>query len=309
MTGDQKRSFERQWPELARALRVVLARRGVSAPDREDIIQETALRLVRVWDTADHGRPILPLAMTIALNLMRDHMRRPQREIALEAAADAPARSNVEHEVLSRLDLQRVAKAMRALSESHGAVLIQEVDDQPRGIDRGPDAMKMLRMRARRRLSALLESASAFVGLAALKIRSTTNEMSQSAAGAIAAMTIVMAMPASSAGTIVARPVGDAPSLHAVPLHPRSVSPASQPHVSAGARSPAASPILGAPDPSPEEGRHPIVVPLGDQGHVGAEGDLDINDVHAEVSDRGGPVPVCLDGVPGLPDQVDCPDN
>ena len=153
--------FEQQWPDLARRLDAMLAGKRVPAHKRDDIVQETGLRLFRMWDQVDPDRPLWALVVTIALNLLRDEARkRPEREV-LGLVPDRAADQDVERAGLARLEWHRVQNAMNQLSPAHRSILMAELGDEPVASTRGPNAAKMLRMRARRRLSALLDVASA----------------------------------------------------------------------------------------------------------------------------------------------------
>ncbi|HYO61749.1 MAG TPA: sigma-70 family RNA polymerase sigma factor [Actinomycetota bacterium] len=154
-------TFEQQWPDLARRLDTMLAGKRVPAHKRDDIVQETGLRLFRMWDQVDPERPLWALVVTIALNLLRDEARkRPEREV-LGLVPDRAADQDVERAGLARLEWRRVQHAMSQLSPDHRSILMAELGDEYATSDRGPNATKMLRMRARRRLSALLDVASA----------------------------------------------------------------------------------------------------------------------------------------------------
>src|SRR5687768_2903440 len=118
-------AFEKQWPEISERLLKLLASKNVPACKRDDIAQETGLRLFGMWEKVDRNRPVWPLAVTIALNLLRDEARRnPQREVLSEIVPEMPALHDVEDEGLARLELQRVRTAMAQLSPSHRDVLM-----------------------------------------------------------------------------------------------------------------------------------------------------------------------------------------
>ncbi|HEX2296293.1 MAG TPA: sigma-70 family RNA polymerase sigma factor [Actinomycetota bacterium] len=163
--------FEQQWPDLARRLDTMLAGKRVPPHKRDDIVQETGLRLFRMWDQVDPERPLWALVVTIALNLLRDEARkRPEREV-LGLVPDRAADQDVERAGLARLEWRRVQSAMTKLSPDHRSILMAELGDEYAPSSRGPNATKMLRMRARRRLSALLDVASASGVLVAVKVR------------------------------------------------------------------------------------------------------------------------------------------
>jgi DNA-directed RNA polymerase specialized sigma24 family protein len=168
-TGSQ--TFEDQWPDLARRLDAMLAGKRVPPHKRDDIVQETGLRLFRMWDQVDPERPLWALVVTIALNLLRDEARkRPEREV-LGLVPDRPADQDVERAGLARLEWRRVQKAMDQLSPAHRSILLAELGDDVPLASRGANATKMLRMRARRRLSSLLDVASASGVMVAFRMR------------------------------------------------------------------------------------------------------------------------------------------
>ena len=163
--------FEEQWPDLARRLDAMLAGKRVPAHKRDDIVQETGLRLFRMWEQVDPDRPLWALVVTIALNLLRDEARKhPEREV-LGLVPERAADQDVERAGLARLELRRVRDAMTQLSPAHRSILMAELGDDETSLTRGPNASKMLRMRARRRLSALLDVASASGVLLGVKLR------------------------------------------------------------------------------------------------------------------------------------------
>ncbi|HYP24320.1 MAG TPA: sigma-70 family RNA polymerase sigma factor [Actinomycetota bacterium] len=163
--------FEQQWPDLAKRLDTMLAGKRVPAHKRDDIVQETGLRLFRMWGQVDPERPLWALVVTIALNLLRDEARKhPEREV-LGLVPDRAADQDVERAGLARLEWRRVQSAMTQLSPDHRSILMAELGDEYATPSRGPNATKMLRMRARRRLNALLDVASASGVLIGVKVR------------------------------------------------------------------------------------------------------------------------------------------
>jgi DNA-directed RNA polymerase specialized sigma24 family protein len=155
-------SFESEWPELASRLTGALRRRGASSWLADDIVQETGLRLFKMWDSVDPDNSPWGLTLTIGKNLLWDEThRRASREVLVELP-ERPIPSDVENAGIARLELWRVARALRKMSPAHRSVLLAEVGG--RDVESiSAAATKMLRMRARRRLSSILESASASV--------------------------------------------------------------------------------------------------------------------------------------------------
>ena len=153
-------TFEEWWAELSDAVRAWLLRRRVPPHLVDDIVQETGLRLFKMWDEIDAMRSPRGLAFTIASNLLWDERN---RRSAREIVGDVPEQScddDVERAGIARIELARVRRAMSRLNPQQRSVLLAEIGDEtiPTG---SPAAVKMMRMRARRRLHAILDSAPA----------------------------------------------------------------------------------------------------------------------------------------------------
>ena len=158
--GREKPPFEEAWPELAARLGANLRRRRVSPWLVDDIVQETGLRLFKMWDSVDPELSPWGLSLTIAKNLLWDSTH---RQAAREVLVDPPEQTtsyDVENAGIARLELKRVGRALGKMSHSYRSVLLAELGgaDVP---STSPAATKMLRMRARKRLNMILESASA----------------------------------------------------------------------------------------------------------------------------------------------------
>jgi DNA-directed RNA polymerase specialized sigma24 family protein len=170
MTPERRRDFEHQWPAIQSGLKSLLARKKVPALEHEDLIQETALRLYGMWGRVDPSRSPWPLAVTIALNLVRDGSRhRPIRELASAEVPDVPDVHEVERAGLARVELGRVRAALGELSPAYRQSLLVEVGDATARADAGAAAQKMTRVRARRKLVQLVEKVSAALSLRHLK--------------------------------------------------------------------------------------------------------------------------------------------
>lgn len=164
------RSFEEEWPGVATGLDRVLARRRVPKALRDDIVQETGLRVLKNWDHFDMQRPLWPLALTIAMNLVRDDVRERTRHVRVALVPTEASDCDIEREALARLELKRVEEAMELLSPAQRSVLLAEVGAGT-GEHLTSSAVNMLRMRARRRLKGLLEQVSGFAALLGAKFR------------------------------------------------------------------------------------------------------------------------------------------
>lgn len=164
--------FEWAWPELDRRLRCLLARKAVPFSLRDDIVQETGLRLFSMWDHVDPIRGPWSLAATIANNLVYDETRRPAKEVVGQVPERA-APDHVENTVVARLELSRVRRALARMSTNYRAIILAEIGyDLP--LTDNPRAINMLRMRARRRLSALVDKIAALGLVVPTAVRSAS---------------------------------------------------------------------------------------------------------------------------------------
>ena len=170
MSPERRRDFEQEWPAIQSGLKSLLARKKVPALEHDDLIQETALRLYGMWGRVDRSRSPWPLAVTIALNLVRDGSRhRPIRELSSADVPDVPDLYEVERAGLARVDLGRVRAALGEMSPAYRQSLLVEVGDAEARADAGAAAQKMTRVRARRKLVQLVEKVSAVLSLRHLK--------------------------------------------------------------------------------------------------------------------------------------------
>jgi hypothetical protein len=159
MTPRMRRDFEARWPELALRVDSLLRRKRVPENQRDDILQETALRLIQMWGRVDVRRAP-SLAVTVALNLLRDESR---RRSSIEIVGDLPEivePLDVEAAGLARVELDQLRTAMTQLSAPQRSALLREIGNG-NGHEGTSDAEKMLRLRARKKLRASLERVSA----------------------------------------------------------------------------------------------------------------------------------------------------
>lgn len=155
--------FELAWRQLEARLHRLLASRGTSPWVRDDVVQETGLRLFRTWDQVD-GRGPWSLAATIAVNVLCDETARRNARESVGDVPDAPGPQDVEEAVLARLELARVAKAIKSLRPNYRNILLSELG-HPAPLEGNVRAINMLRMRARQRLSMLVERSASSVGI------------------------------------------------------------------------------------------------------------------------------------------------
>ena len=158
-----RESFDEAWPALAERLRRSLSSRGVPIQDRDDVVQETALRVYRSWNTIDPTRPAWPFVITVAVNIWRDIIRERTGRIAQvhpSATIEVTADQDVERDVLARQELANTVVAMRALAPEQRRLLLasEEFADTVRPLRA---AERVARMRVRRQLARAVGRASA----------------------------------------------------------------------------------------------------------------------------------------------------
>lgn len=192
MTRDLQKRFEECWPGIASRLAYLLVRYRVPAAKRDDVIQETATRLVSMWENVDRSRDVWPLAKTIALNLLRDEARKVYEEIPTEIEGDHP--SDLDRLFMARLEWSRVVTALAELSPQHRAALLCEVGEGERS---GTSAEKMLRMRARRSLKEALKRLPALLParLRSLEWGTLFGPVSQTAVPGLACVACLSLLP------------------------------------------------------------------------------------------------------------------
>lgn len=223
MSPEAERTFELEWAVLARRLRSVLVRKGVDPAVHDDLVQETALRLLSMWDAVDRRRPLWPLTVTIALNLLRDRGRIVNKDDLMGDIPDLGDVQDVEAAGLARVELDRVRRAMTALSPSQRSALMKEIGNH--ALSNAPDTSsdKMLRMRARRKLRTALENVS---GLVALRLRRVVDAVEAAFAakeGAISAASCVVCLVI-GVGATVGAPASLTPHASAGAIDSRSGS-------------------------------------------------------------------------------------
>ena len=163
MSPELRASFEKQWPLLEKRIARMLTRHRVPQCMQEDLIQETAARLFGIWTEVDLNTSPWPLTATIALNLMRDQARAHSRtEVLAIDNTEVVAPVDVEESGIARFELGRVRQALGSLTAAQRDALI---DDR---VGLTPSE-KMLRLRARKKLRALMERVPILVWLRARK--------------------------------------------------------------------------------------------------------------------------------------------
>ena len=187
-------TFEERWPELEVQLRAALTRRRIPVDAREDVLQETALRLLRSWDRV-RPESLWAFALTVALNIVRDEARKKERH-ERSCFASPILERDPEHEAIVRIELDRVRVALTTMTERQRTVLLGEIGEAAHQVS--TPAQKMARMRARRRLRSLIEDVSGVIALPAMKLRRWVHD----ADTALANTAATWAMRLASVGTV-----------------------------------------------------------------------------------------------------------
>jgi DNA-directed RNA polymerase specialized sigma24 family protein len=214
---DAEEFFAGSWLELAPRLRAMLARAGAPTAERDDLVQETALRLFGMWDRVDPALPIEPLARRIAMNAWRDQWRRRGEREVLGDVPELATGSDTERAALAKVEVGEVSRALWTLPVSTAQVLRIAATESERGDAHlaATPALRMARTRARRALLACLKVASAAVLATIAGIRSLTRPATTATAvGAIAAIAFVLALtvPGPATAPTIGRQAPTAPA-------------------------------------------------------------------------------------------------
>lgn len=176
MTSDQQRQFEHMWPALSARLHRLLSRKKVSPWLAEDLVQETGLRLIRMWPEIDQAKPIWPLTATIALNLFRDELRRAGGKESVQTLPDSPSSENVEERGMARVELRAVGGALAQMPAPQRDAILADLSAGAAAPPLASSA-RMLRMRARRRLQHLMDHASVLGVALGVQMRRAVREL------------------------------------------------------------------------------------------------------------------------------------
>lgn len=197
--------FSTHWPAMVPTLRAILAKAGAPPSDRDDLVQETAVRLLGMWATIDWDRSIEALARTIALNVWRDQWRhRGEREI-VGLVPDQTSESDTERTVLARIEVRDVSRALRQLRPITAQLIRVAAAEAEGTATRRPltAAARMARTRARRALAACLQAASA---IAALSWR-TVARPARAGGGVAAVAVVAVAFVLTQVGSVAVSPL------------------------------------------------------------------------------------------------------
>jgi hypothetical protein len=204
-------TFESAWAGLAGRLENALVADRVPRPLAEDIVQETGVRLFERWDRLDTSTSLMPLAITIARNLVVDHYRKDER-VELQAAPQQEVIGfDVEERALARVHLGAVHRALRKLNPRYRSLLLAEAGYEKHNGAGG--ATRTARTRARQGLKLLMDRApdaawaasgpiAAFYRRSAFRMRRLFERHEWAALGqvaAAAALLFVASLPPSGA--------------------------------------------------------------------------------------------------------------
>lgn len=177
-------TFEQRWPEISRKLARLLIARRVPEPLRDDIIQETGIRLLRVWHRVDPNRGAWGLARTIAIHAIADGASNQGRYevLELEELAETADTSDSEQAGIARFRLSSVRLALSHMSIADRRILLAELGAaSPPSLARS--AMKMARSRARQRLRVLVQKPGSWAGLPYIPLRGRLGTFQRSCLG------------------------------------------------------------------------------------------------------------------------------
>ena len=204
MSPEAERNFEAEWALLSRRLRLLLSRKRVPLSQHDDLVQETALRLLSMWESVDRHRALWPLTVTIALNLLRDRGRAITKDDLVAELPDLASGHDVETVGIARIELERVRRALDELSPSYRTALMREIGLSAASVSPEGAADKMIRMRARRKLKLALENVSGLVALRVRRVGDLIEGMFALRDGSVAAASCVFCLVLGVGSTLVA---------------------------------------------------------------------------------------------------------
>ena len=302
--------FESAWSEIGPWLQRYLISRKLDAFTAEDIAQETAFRVFRHWDEIDHERSLKPLSVTIAMNLVRDRARRSKRE-ALTDAPESTSIDDVEATALARLELARVGKALNCLSQDQQRLVTYELRAKDAHLpSRSEAAVKMARLRARKKLISAMKTTTVLTAAAWLKLKEAVSLRGENAVALGAAAAILATVPFGAASSLPGR--SSQPGYSAASTHEHANGAQSSRHsirkaqraVAVAAVDAAKTTQADASSESSKDEGDPVRIPIGDDGsEVQAEVTVEVEDKVVRVTDNEGGAPVCTERVPGSPSQ------
>lgn len=146
-----------------------LVARGVPDSYRDDIVQETGVRLFRTWHRVDLDQGAWGLTRTIAVHAIVDYSQR-KRDYEVTDLTQLPDDSDLEVAGIARFRLASVGRALAQMSSTDRRILLSEVGAaSPPQL--GRSATKMARSRARQRLRVMVHKPGSWGFLSPLSLR------------------------------------------------------------------------------------------------------------------------------------------
>lgn len=204
---EETQSFVERWPALERRLHRVLIGMRVPVAWHDDIVQETSITMYRLWDKLDHFHPIWPFVRVVAERVAIAEGRRHSK---VELRSELPEEADIDAETLAlwRVDIERVRAALSSLSRRDREVLLAEINEAlPLALR--SSALKMTRMRARKRLRDFLGDGGSIFGVLP-SLRKTISTLLPKPTTQVAARPEWMAALVTGTNVLIAVVVGSA---------------------------------------------------------------------------------------------------
>lgn len=166
MGSSSQLSLDEAWPETADRLAEMLRKRGVARAHIEDVVQETAVRVVENSVVFSDTEDLLRWANVVAWRIALDARRRKKLPIDPEASLDTqPAAEDVAHAALARYTVDKLATAFGALTPREQQAL-SVIGTDSTGSRKADVRLNVRRLRARARLRGLMDGlAGVVIGL------------------------------------------------------------------------------------------------------------------------------------------------
>jgi hypothetical protein len=163
------------WHVVEPRLRRYLLARRVPRGEIDDVVQEVALRILVKGPRYDSGEDLLPWCLTVARNVATDAARAGARQVPVDVLPDQASGDDVAAEVASRLELERTLAALRGLTLSDQAAIVDGLDQPVAKQDRATSVrLAVRRHRARQRLLASLAAVTAWAWASCRRLRPAT---------------------------------------------------------------------------------------------------------------------------------------
>lgn len=216
------------WPAVAAQLKAMLRHRGVDAATAEDVVQETAVRVLRHRVTFVDADDLFRWTAVVAWRLAID-VRREAGRLDVGPLPERQSNVNVALAVEHRSALEAVGRGLQALSEAdRGAILAPLRTEHPGGDRAQAAAAAVRRHRARTRLLAATKGFLGVLGWLAVPRRHGVSRRAVAAAAAtpvlIMALTLAPQMQAGADDIPPATPSSVEPPPTGAPAPARAVA-------------------------------------------------------------------------------------